>query len=107
MRSRTVHPFRKLLAALPQDVRRLARDNYQLWKENPYHPSIKFERKKGSSNIYSARVGDNHRALCYVEDETAKWFWIGSHASYDHLLNNLKAVARGQAAKAPKKRDVE
>lgn len=74
MRSRTIHPFRKLLATLPPDVRRIAREYYQRWKENPLHPSLKFERKKGSSNIYSARVGDHHRALCFVEDDTAKWF---------------------------------
>lgn len=104
MKSRTIHPFRKLLAALPQNVRQLARENYLLWKENPQHPSVKFERKKGSEFIYSARIGDRHRALAYVEHDIVKWFWIGTHADYDNLLNNLKAVAQGQETKKRKKK---
>jgi mRNA-degrading endonuclease RelE of RelBE toxin-antitoxin system len=86
VKSRTIHPFRKLLATLPAEIQKLARENYQLWKENPHHPSVRFERKQGAHELYSARIGKNYRALAYLQDDTMKWFWIGSHADYDQLL---------------------
>jgi mRNA-degrading endonuclease RelE of RelBE toxin-antitoxin system len=100
VKSRTIHPFYKLLRALSQDIQQLARENFLLWKENPHHPSVKFERKKKSKNIYSARIGDHYRALAFMEADIVKWFWIGSHADYDNLLVNLKAVVQGKTKKA-------
>jgi hypothetical protein len=99
MRSRTVHPFRKLFLDLLEEIQILARKNYRLWKENPHHPSVRFERKKGSDIVWSAQIGYHYRALCYVEDDVATWFWIGHHSKYDALLENLKAVAQGQLRK--------
>jgi hypothetical protein len=38
---------------------------------------------------YSARVGIGYRAVGVLDGDTITWFWIGSHANYDRLLENL------------------
>jgi hypothetical protein len=35
---------------------------------------------------YSARVGIGYRDLGALDGDTIIWFWIGSHADYDKLL---------------------
>ncbi|AGY57550.1 hypothetical protein GKIL_1304 [Gloeobacter kilaueensis JS1] len=37
----------------------------------------------------SARIGLNYRALGLLEEDHIYWFWIGSHAEYDELLQRL------------------
>ena len=83
MKSSTTPSFRKRLRALPPEVRRLARKNFKLWLRDPRHPSLHFKRIRG---VWSARVGDDFRALAKVEGEVAEWFWIGPHSEYERLL---------------------
>jgi mRNA-degrading endonuclease RelE of RelBE toxin-antitoxin system len=87
MSSRT-RDFRKLLAKLPQRIKENAKKNYELWKENPFHPSLEFKKVKPKENIWSVRVGIGWRALGVMKAEEDKivWFWIGSHAEYDRIL---------------------
>lgn len=74
---------------LPAEVREQARKNYRLWKQNPYHPSLHFKRVHATEPIYSVRVGRQWRVLGLREGDNVYWFWIGSHANYDHLLSQL------------------
>ncbi len=50
---------------------------------------MRFKQVHPSEPIYSARIGYDHRALARVKGDTVTWFWIGSHAEYDYLLNQL------------------
>ena len=77
--------FRKL----PQNVKEKARKNYRLWRQNPNHPSLQFKRVNPTEPIYSVRVGIGWRVLGLREDDAIYWFWIGSHAEYDKLVNQL------------------
>ena len=74
---------------LPAQVREQARKNYRLWKQNPNHPSLRFKRIHATEPIYSVRVGRQWRALGLREGDAIYWFWIGSHADYDHFLSQL------------------
>ena len=69
---------------LPVPIRDLADGNYALLKENPHHPSL---RLKKVGRFWSVRVGLRYRALAIEVDEGLLWFWIGSHADYDHSLS--------------------
>lgn len=60
-----------------------AKKAYLLWKENPYHPSLKFKLIHSSQPIYAVRIGLNWRAVWVKQRETMIWFWIGSHGEYD------------------------
>jgi hypothetical protein len=39
MRSSTTKDFRQKFAKLPERIKETAKKNYELWKENPFHPS--------------------------------------------------------------------
>jgi hypothetical protein len=89
MTSRTTRRFRELLAALPAQVREQAKQAYQLFRQNPAHPGLRFKQVYSEPRIYSARVGIGYRAAGVRDGDTIVWFWIGSHADYDKLLAQL------------------
>lgn len=86
MNSRLTDDFLDRFREAPEEVRRLARRNYQLWRENPQHPGLAFRRVHNTEPIYSVRIGIGWRVLGLLEGDTITWFWIGSHAEYDRLL---------------------
>lgn len=94
MNSEVTRQFRTLYRRLPPEIRQLARSNYLLWKENPLHPGLHFKKLRPNHlHIWSVRIGSDYRALAYIEDELATWFWIGTHQAYDGITGNLRAVA--------------
>ena len=89
MNSHLTEDFFSYFRTLPESVKKKARKNYRLWRRNPNHPSLKFKQVHSTEPIYSVRVGIGWRALGLKEDKAIYWFWIGSHADYDKLLNKL------------------
>jgi hypothetical protein len=89
MNSRTTRRFRDLLAALPGNARAQARDAYALFRQKPSHPGLHFKKVYSDPPTYSARVGIGYLAVCALDGDVAIWFWIGSHANYDKLLEQL------------------
>ncbi|MCG2630237.1 hypothetical protein L6654_26770 [Bradyrhizobium sp. WYCCWR 13023] len=75
--------FWKSYEALPANVQRLADANFRLLKSDPNHPSLQFKRV---GRYWSARVGLRYRALAVEANGDYVWFWIGSHADYDRLV---------------------
>jgi mRNA-degrading endonuclease RelE of RelBE toxin-antitoxin system len=88
MKSKVTPEFRRLLRALPKEVRAQARNAYRLFKEDPYHSSLHFKPITGRvKNLYSARVGAKYRALgVRLEEDVILWLWIGTHAEYDKRI---------------------
>ena len=68
---------------LSKPVQGIADKNYELLKANPKHPSLHF-KKVGA--YWSVRVGLRYRALAVESEGDMVWFWIGSHAAYDKLI---------------------
>ena len=64
-------------------MRNLADSKYQLLKADPRHPSLHFKRV---GKLWSVRVGIGYRALAADGDDGPVWFWIGSHAEYDRIV---------------------
>ena len=87
MNSHTTAGFRKLLAALPADVRRQARSAYRQFNENPRHPSLRFKQIHGSDRLVSVRISREYRAVGVrgAPDEIV-WFWVGPHEEYEKVL---------------------
>ena len=88
MRSRATPRFWAAYRELSPEIKELARKAYGLFRDNPRHPSLQF-KKVHEDSIYSVRVTLGYRALGLLEDEEVTWFWIGTHAEYDRLLENL------------------
>jgi hypothetical protein len=86
VKSELTDDFRACFRRLPKSIKRQARKNYQIWKDNPQHPGLEFKRVGKKSATYSIRVAIGWRALGLRQSDTIVWFWIGSHAQYDRLL---------------------
>jgi hypothetical protein len=90
MKSELTSDFVKSFAQLPARVKQTARKNYQLWKQNPSHPSLEFKKLNTREPLYSVRAGIGWRAIGILKQpDTIVWFWIGSHSEYDKLLKRF------------------
>ena len=75
--------FWKLYEKLPSAIQELADKNFELLKADPKHPSLHLKK---AGKYWSARVGMKYRVLGTEIDEGMLWFWIGTHADYDKML---------------------
>ncbi len=57
--------------------------NFELLKTDPKHPSLHLKK---AGKYWSVRVGMKYRALGVDIEEGILWFWIGTHAEYDKML---------------------
>jgi len=89
LNSRVTEDFLACFADLPEPVKAQARKAYRLWRQNAAHPSLQFKKVHAREPIYSARISLGWRVLGLLEGDTIYWFWIGSHAEYDRLLEQL------------------
>ncbi len=81
--------FWKAYRALPEPVRKAAREAYRRFERDPAHPGLQFKLAGKKRPVYSARIGLDHRALGVMAGDAVIWFWIGPHGEYDRLLKNL------------------
>ena len=69
---------------LPLSIQKIADKNFEILKSDSKHPSL---RLKKVGRYWSVRVGIHYRALAVGVEDGLLWFWIGSHADYDKLIN--------------------
>lgn len=73
---------------LPSEIRKLAENNYKLWKENSQHPGLRFKKIHAELPIFSFRVGMRHRTVgVETDDGKVVWFWIGSFEHFKKKIN--------------------
>lgn len=80
---RTTERFWRCYQNLPDEVRELADKSFELLKANPRHPSLQFKKV---GELWSARVGQAHRALAVEDGEEFIWVWVGAHDEYEKML---------------------
>jgi len=88
--SHTTKRFRALYDEFPAEIQNQVRRAYRLFQDNPSHPSLRFKPVHTTQPIYSVRIGQGYRAVGVVSGEEIVWYWVGSHADYDRLLNDLR-----------------
>ena len=93
MRSRTTSRFWDAYAELPERVKRRARKAYELFDDNPRHPSLRFKKVHTERPIYSVRITRDYRAVGVQKEASIIWFWIGSHEDYRSVNTFLKFVS--------------
>jgi len=89
VKSRATPRFWAAYAELPPAVQEAAQKAYRLFRDEPRHPSLQFKKVHHREPIYSVRVTRAYRALGIVQNDEVTWFWIGGHAEYDRLLQQL------------------
>lgn len=70
--------------SLPNPVRDTAKRTFALMKSDPRHPSLHLKK---TWRYWSVRIGLHHRALAVEIDSGLLWFWIGSHADYERIID--------------------
>jgi hypothetical protein len=89
VRSRATPRFWASYRDLPTEIKEAARKAYRLFREDIQHPSLQFKKIHGREPLYSVRVTLGYRALGLLEGDEIAWFWIGTHAEYDRLIDDL------------------
>jgi len=85
----TVKSYWKSYKGLPKKIQRDADRKFDLWKKNPFHPSLNFKCVNTEYNIWSVRVTMDYRALAVRNEKSVIWYWIGDHNKYEQLLKAL------------------
>ena len=80
---RTTPQFWERFEKLPESVQSAARRSFELLKQNPGYPSLRF---KTVGRFWSVRIGLKHRALAVQDGPDLIWVWIGDHEEYDRLI---------------------
>lgn len=89
MKSSRTKDFRNLFASLPQHIKETAKKNYEIWRE-----PISFQsRIQGGQGQWKHLVSQSRNWMESLgsygkKEEKIVWFWIGSHAKYDRILEN-------------------
>jgi len=84
LRHFTSPDFWQHFSQLSAEIQKLARENYELLKENPRYPSLHLKKARG---YWSVRVGRGYRALGKEVDGGILWGWIGRHDEYMKILS--------------------
>lgn len=90
MKSRTTNKFWKCYNDLPVEIKEKARETYQQFQKDPYHPGLHFKRIHSNRPIFSVRISKDYRAVGIIQNNEIIWFWIGTHSDYDKLISTLK-----------------
>ena len=77
------HEFNRL----PAHVQCLAREKFQLWLCDPFHPSMQFKPLLG--NVWSVRIGDHYRAVAQKHGDLIVWFWIATHEDCNNFSGSV------------------
>ena len=88
MKSFTVDSFWAAFDNLQEEIQEIAQKKFVIWKENPFHPSLKFKCVNTAHDIWSARITRDYRVLGVMNDGEIIWYWIGSHQDYEGLLKH-------------------
>jgi len=83
VKHRTSAKFWRFRQELPENIQRLADENFELLKRNPRHPSLHFKKV---GRFWSARIGIHYRATAVEDGNDIVWFWIGHHSEYDQII---------------------
>lgn len=86
MNSATVPSFWRAYHTLDGKVRSDAKKAYRLWREDPFHPSLRFKCINREENVWSVRLSLGYRALGVMEGDTVTWFWVGGHDDYERFF---------------------
>ena len=77
--------FRKQFLLLPEQIQKKACKTEQLFRENPFHPSLRLHKLQGKlDGLWSISIDKRYRIIFEPQDDGITLFIsIGLHAIYD------------------------
>lgn len=93
MLSKNISSFVHLFSLLPLSVRTSAKAVYADWEASFFSlNALVFCCSVHNISFYSLVIDEEHSALCYVESDTAYWFWIGPNAEMERMIKRTTDV---------------
>jgi hypothetical protein len=86
VKSYTLPSFWNAYTNLDEQVKRSAMKAFRLWKENPFHPSLRFKCINVPENMWAVRITLGYRAIGIWEGDEFTWIWIGGHDEYERFF---------------------
>jgi len=86
MISKATKRFWKCYKNLLPEQKKLAKETYLKFKQDPYYPSLQFKQVHSTRPIYSVRISLNYRALGVLSGSKILWMWVGKHEEYEKLI---------------------
>jgi mRNA-degrading endonuclease RelE of RelBE toxin-antitoxin system len=86
VKSRTRPSFWRSYESLDARTRAAARRAYELFADNPDHPSLRFKKLAGHDDLWAVRITERYRAVGERRGDSVIWFWIGTHNDFDNLF---------------------
>ncbi len=80
-------PFKRDYKKLPDEIKKRARKQFLLLKQNPRHPSLQIKKTKGEvikdySDIFEGRITKNYRFLFLIKDDVFVLLRCGRHDEF-------------------------
>ena len=79
--------FWQLYAELLEEIQALADKQYELFEQNPFHPSLQL---KQVGEVWTARVGLYYRLIGYREGNVFRWELDRPHEAYNKIVKRMK-----------------
>jgi mRNA-degrading endonuclease RelE of RelBE toxin-antitoxin system len=86
MKSLALPSFWDAYRKLDPSVRVRIKKAYELWLNDPFHPSLRFKCINQPENIWAVRVSRGYRVVGVLDGDTVTWFWAGSHDDYERFF---------------------
>lgn len=80
--------FKKQFSSLPRIIQKKACQKEQLFRENPFHPSLRLHKLKGKlDGLWSISIDMKYRIIFKpLENGVVLLISIGLHAIYDDII---------------------
>ena len=97
MKNHATSTFWSRYNKLPDRIKQAADRQYERFKENPGHPSLRTRvpqrLKNRPEKFIEVTIAGTYRALAIMREEKDEevyyWFWIGTHAEFDRKVDQL------------------
>lgn len=91
MESYRTWDFKRMFDALPESVQRRARQKFELFLQNPYHPSLRRHRLTRHPPNESVSITMDYRAVFRPGERLGDrdvyvWVWIGTHSDFNRVF---------------------
>ncbi|MEH1836554.1 MAG: hypothetical protein V7L29_32025 [Nostoc sp.] len=78
-----------MFADLPEQIQEQTHKANQQFKQDLSYPSLRFKKVHAELSSILHELTKTYRAVGQLDEDTVIWFWVGSHAEYNILLEQL------------------
>ncbi len=87
MKYRRTPEFKADYEALPDEIKAKVKKAFELFKEDPKHPSLHTKKIKGTEGVFEGRIDRNYRFTFHYEEDTVFFRKVGPHRIIDEEAN--------------------